>query len=136
MDLYDYKKIHYFLRGKAHLRWNVVWFDYVDRVTVLVDFLIGLNFPYSLVIEEASVKGKNGSNDVTMKCRSLVRETRGISLFLADIGKDLGIRYSFSSVLLTIKYRYDKKNQSINKHQQFRLSKGDSFVLNFLSLMK
>lgn len=75
------KKQHvsYFMRKNADCKWNSVWFDFIEFMPYLLNFLIGLNYPHKLVIKKAVAiyhdtrlgVGKTLA-DVTSKMRGLI----------------------------------------------------------------
>ena len=129
-ELVKDKTLHRFMRENVGLAWNIVWFDFLNTVPVLVDFMIGVNFPYPLVIKRASVNVKGDFFDRTQECRGLV--SRENTLFLVDIGKDLRLDgWDFDLLRLEIEYRFGEEYLGFVGTTDVTLKKEDMFLLNF-----
>ena len=136
-----------FLGKDIKLNWNIVWFDFVDTVPILVDYLVGLNFPYPLVIKKAIVHTAmtaDSEPDHSLDRKKVIQDLvkgrgRGNSLFLVDLVEDLKLeKIKFKVVALQIDYQFGDKSLGISGDAidcgyapPKALHKNEMFLFNF-----
>ena len=128
MKLIKSFKIQKFFRNHSNLPWNFAWFDFIDFDPTFICFLLGLNFPKTLIVIRAvaTCEGTTMEYDVKEIVKSLT--TRSNSVYLVNIWEDLcltGKKGEFE-----ISFRFEGEPIS---HQKIEFEKGDSYLLNFLT---
>lgn len=121
----------YFMRDNCECQWNSVWFDFIEFLPYLINFLIGLNYPHTLKIVKALIiyhDTKYGVGrvqfDVTAKIKQLVQ--RGNTCYLVNIKKDLELEVWGGGLMVV--YEYEGKGQAVSK---CRILKKGQFLLNY-----
>lgn len=124
--LFRNKQVHYFIRSQAQHSLNYVMMDFVNYDPQISNFLIGLNFPYNLTIHDCYLVAGKSQHDVTKAVRELV--TRGNSLWLISVSKDLGLK--FDKADLHIVYEYEKGRVV---HKKVHVKRTDQYLLNCIT---
>ena len=124
--LFRNKQVHYFIRSQAQNSLNFVMMDFVNYDPHISNFLIGLNFPYNLTIHDCYVVSGKAHHNVTKAARELV--TRGNSLWLVSVSKDLGLK--FDKADLHIVYEYEK-GRTVQK--KIHVKRTDQYLLNYIT---
>ena len=132
-QMLDKKKLLYFLREKADLPFNYMWFDFPSFIGQAWEFLIGLNYQNKpLNILRAFLDGV----DVTEKAKGLVR--RGCCLYVVDFVEDFGLRsYRFEG---SFQLWYEFGGEGVRRAEYGVVGDdwvGSQFVLSYpISLME
>ena len=105
---------------------NYVMMDFVNYDPLIIQFLIGLNFPYVLNIESASLTIGKKKHDIRKKIGSLI--SRSNSLWIVSASKDLELK--FKKAELTLIYKYGD-GKSVEK--KITLNSCDQYLLNCIT---
>lgn len=113
--MFKTKRIENMLRDNAEKAWNILIFDFVGQIPILMAFVISLNFEvnFELVKVVAKSEADSESVDVTERARKFV--VRGRLLFLTDVEKDLAL--SSKSGYLTVCYRFNGGNVIVHEFE-------------------
>lgn len=121
------KKAQMFIRrmvGSSKIgQTNFVMMDFVNYDPLITQFLVGLNFPYLLHIEKATLTVGKKIHDVKKKIISLV--SRDNSLWLVSASKDLDVKFKTAELKLTYRYGTGKlveKKIFLNSQDQYLLN--------------
>lgn len=121
------KKVQLFVRslagGSKAGQTNFVMMDFVNYDPLITQFLVGLNFPYTLNIESASLVVGKKTHDVKKTVNSLVSKDN--SLWIVSASKDLEIKFKTAELHLVYKYGAGKlveKKIFLNSHDQYLLN--------------
>jgi hypothetical protein len=126
----DDKSLEKAVRNAAQLKWNILWFDYVNLIPVLVDFMIGMNFPYKLLVLKASVVVYGKEFDVTENCQKMVK--RDNSLFVLDFSEDLQLELDpMTQGRFELEYQFGEATLGFKGKDEVPFRRYDSYLLNF-----
>lgn len=121
------KKVQHFVRNLAGSsktgQTNFVMMDFVNYDPLITQFLVGLNFPYNLQIESATLSVGKKSHCVKKRVESLV--TRENSLWIVSAAKDLEIKFKVAELHLLYRYGSGKtveKKIFLNSQDQYLLN--------------
>jgi hypothetical protein len=113
----DDKKLLFYFRTNAEKPWNYMWFDFINKFPMGIEFLQGLNFANaaSLSILNAEINDQ----DVTQKVRSLV--SRNTALYIVDFKTDFSLKKSSGTFKLQYQYQ-TSQGQSPHREIIFKFS--------------
>lgn len=121
-------KLQLFVREIARKELHSVMTDFVNYDPRIPCFLIGLNFPFKLLIFEAYVKDGKNKKDVKQIIQDLV--VRDNSLWIINLGQELGVKTR--KIELYITYQFEE-HQTVHK-KIVRKSK-EQYLLNCITHM-
>lgn len=124
------KKAQHFIRrliGSSKIgQTNFVMMDFVNYDPLITQFLVGLNFPYTLNIESASLVVGKKTHEVTKKVNSLI--SRDNSLWIVSASKDLEVKFKKAELHLVYRYGSGKLVQ-----KRIFLNSQDQYLLNCIT---
>lgn len=128
--LFQEKKVQNFIRefgaqSKVN-QFNFLMMDFINYDPLIIQYLIGLNFPSKLEIESATLVVSKKSHDVLNATRSLI--SRENSLWIVSASKDLGIKFKKAELHLVYKYGTGSR-----VHKKIELHSHDQYLLNCFS---
>lgn len=127
--LLEGKRLHKVIRQETDHRWNFMWFDYVDLIPRLIDYLIGLNFPYELKIKRAVINIEGVKIDKTEESRKLIRKKN--SLFILDFREDLQIKEEFNFCRYEVEYQFEREHLEFKGLDDVTIQPNEIYLLNF-----
>lgn len=122
-------RLHKIIRQETDLKWNFLWFDYVDLIPKLIDYLIGLNFPYELKIKRAVLNRDGISIVKTEECRKIIKKKN--SLFILDFKEDLQIQEDFSFCRFEVEYVFFRDHLEFKGLDEVTIKPDEIYLLNF-----
>lgn len=123
------KTLHRAIRDSADENYNIMQFDFVCQVQIILDFLIGLNFNHKLKITRATLYVGGKEIEATQACVKLIR--RKNSLFVVDFKQDFEIEFDVPFANFEVDYQFGKDYLGFKGTDKVTIKQGDCYLLNF-----
>lgn len=131
MRLVSTHNLQRYFRDNGCEPWNLCWFDFIDFDPTFIGFLIGLNFTKELTILRGRVKLDKRATDLDVGDKLRMLMSRGNSLYLVSIWKDLGLNGSSGDLEIVFKFGSERV-----QYHNIRFEREDSYLLNYLTYLK